>query len=144
MKSTCQSYAIMWELDIICSIMLVTFLGTTSTLQHSVFILSKSIYLTMRYLYLHIFRSTPPFSLRAPLPPSLEKPPSHWTAAMPPLWSSCFCSGPTTTWSLHTIITYKCKPGPIPAGLIKHLSLAHHSTWNKTKLLCMFWTSPPS
>lgn len=50
-------------------------LGDHINIKHSIFIISKSIYLTLRYLYLHIFRSTPPFLLRAPLPPALEKPP---------------------------------------------------------------------
>lgn len=86
-------------------------------IKHSIFIISRSIYLILRCLYLHIFRSTPPFLLRAPPATSLRETPSHWTAAMRPRWSSCFCSGPTTTWSLHTIIIWKCKPGPTPAWL---------------------------
>lgn len=74
MKITCQPCAFMCELDIICFKMLVPFLGTTSTLKHSIFINFKKLLLNYEISSFMHFQISTTFPVRAPLPPALEKP----------------------------------------------------------------------
>lgn len=89
---TCQSCAFKWKLCIICSIMLVHFLGTTSTFNYEI------------PLFTH-FQIYTTFLPEGPLPPALEKSLSMLPGLQCFLTNGCpsFCSGPTTTWSLYTM-----------------------------------------
>lgn len=78
---------------------------------------------------------TPTISLRE-APRSLFCCNAPWLVFLLLLWSHYNLVSP---YSNHLKMQTRSNP-----SLVKPFSFVHHSTWNKTKLLCMLWTPAPS